>query len=208
MTFDLRWDAVHRERQWATNPCEHLCRFVGTNYPESGRGLRALDLGCGAGAQTFFMASRGFRVIGLDGSAAAIDRCAERGWERSFPAKRDDLPCFQIADMTALPFQHNEFDLVVDVASLQCLELPEAKTALAEIHRVLKTGGRFFSYSSNVGTSLEVHRGMPVRSMTRREVHELYGNLFDVRSVDTDPRTQDNGAIIVRHWIIAARKAA
>ena len=207
MTFDPRWDAVHRERQWATNPCEHLCRFVATNYPGERAGLRALDLGCGAGAQTFFMASRRFRVAGIDGSAAAIDRCADRGWERSFPKQREDLPTFEVADMTSLPFPHNEFDLAVDVASLQCLDHADAVKAMAEVHRVLKPGGRLFSYTSRVGTSLAVHRNMPVRSMARQEVHALYGKHFDVRTVDTDTHTRDNGALVVSHWIIVARKA-
>lgn len=197
MNFDPRWDAMHRDIQWAMNPCEHLCRFVAGNFPASGKNLRALDLGCGAGAQSEYLGQYGFSVQGIDGSQAAIDRCNNRRIKLGFA----------VADMTALPFARNEFDLVVDVASFQCLERPDAVKSLAEVHRVLKPGGRFFSYTSRVGTSLEVHRGMPTRSMTRYEVQELYGALFDVRTVDCASFTKDNGAVLVNHWIIAARKA-
>ncbi len=205
MTFDPRWDAVHRDRQWATNPCEHLCRFVVTNYPGERTGLRALDLGCGAGAQTVYLGIEGFAVDGIDGSAAAIDRCALRAWDIT-PTCRCS---FHIADMTAIPFPANEFDLVVDVASLQCLDHADAANALAEAHRVLKPGGRLFSYSSRIGTSPEVHRGMPVRSMSFPEIIRLYSVTvpFQIESVDHASHSLKNGEVHVRHWIIVARKA-
>jgi ubiquinone/menaquinone biosynthesis C-methylase UbiE len=45
-----------------------------------------------------------------------------------------------------LPYSDAIFDAVVDVVSLQHLELEDSLTALCEIRRVLKPQGRFFSY--------------------------------------------------------------
>ncbi|MGH3564417.1 MAG: class I SAM-dependent methyltransferase, partial [Mycobacterium sp.] len=40
-----------------------------------------LDIGCGLGDNAIFLASRGYSVTGLDGSAAAIERCRNRAAE-------------------------------------------------------------------------------------------------------------------------------
>jgi SAM-dependent methyltransferase len=204
MTFDPRWDAVHRERQWGTVPNEHFVRFIARSYP-NGDDLRALDLGCGAGAQSLFLSREGFDVSGIDGSQAAIDRCAERAWIANVPSLRP--PGFQVADVTTVPFPDAEFDLVVDVATMQCLDHDQAILALNEVVRILKPGGLFFSYTSRDGTSPDVHRGLPVRSSSIVGIAALYGTRFEIVNRDEEQHTEKNGTVIVRHWIIVARKA-
>lgn len=205
MNFDPRWDILHREHQWATNPCEHLCRFVAGNYPGDRTALHALDLGCGAGAQSLYLRQAGFEVRAIDGSPAAIAKTKAMIEQYGFDDYRFGA---QIGDFGSLPWIAPCFDLVVDVASLQCLDHTDAVKALAEVYRVLKPGGRLFSYTSRFGTSPEVHRGMPVRSMFYLEVMRLYGVTvpFQIESVDHASHSQKSGKTIVRHWIIVARK--
>ena len=54
-----------------------------------------------------------------------------------------DLEC---GSVTALQYKTGFFDAVIDVVTLQHLNLRDSESALSEICRVLKPGGIFFSY--------------------------------------------------------------
>ncbi|MFE1173203.1 class I SAM-dependent methyltransferase [Streptomyces sp. NPDC058773] len=97
------WDAryAQSDRMWSGRPNSALVREAGDLAPG-----RALDLGCGEGADAIWLAERGWRVTAVDISAVALGRAAEHAaataaadridWQRhdlgsSFPAGRFDL---------------------------------------------------------------------------------------------------------------------
>jgi SAM-dependent methyltransferase len=88
------------------------------------REVRTLEVGCGTGAFTGWLAARGARVVGLD-RAPAMLAALRRG--------RPRLPVV-LADAHQLPFHAAEFDVVVFVATLEFLERPGE--ALTEAVRV------------------------------------------------------------------------
>ena len=99
-------------------------------------GERILDVGAGPG----FLANEIAEAIGSTGSVCGID-ISEPLLEvaRSKEGNKYGVD-FRYGDATQLPFQDEEFDSVV---STQVLEyVPDVNAALAEIHRVLKPGGR------------------------------------------------------------------
>ena len=75
-----RWNQVFAERSWGRYPPEELIRFVARTFPDAQkrRGLRALEVGCGPGANLWYLAREGFTIAGIDGSANAIDLARER----------------------------------------------------------------------------------------------------------------------------------
>ena len=101
---------------------------------------RVLDLACGTGDITFLMATKlgAGEAVGSD-IAEAMLRLAER--------KRRERNigniCFNRADTMSLPYENESFDCVSGGYALR--NVPDVVGALAEIHRVLKPGGRFFS---------------------------------------------------------------
>ena len=97
--------------------------------PLAGRDL--LDVAAGAGAAAIEAASRGARVTAVDGSAAMVARIAARGAGR--------LAARQ-ADAVALPFPNAAFDAAL--SSFGVVLLPDPARGLAELHRVLRPGGR------------------------------------------------------------------
>lgn len=97
-------------------------------------GLRVLDVGCGDGAYAMAAARRGGQVVGEDAAPAMITAARARANEAGLGAE------FQQADVTALPFEGNRFDLVFAVTVL-CF-VPDASAALREMTRVLTPGGR------------------------------------------------------------------
>jgi ubiquinone/menaquinone biosynthesis C-methylase UbiE len=99
-------------------------------------GERVVDLGCGPGLLAWEMAQQvgsAGEVQCLDASqsmvALATRRCSGQPWVQ-----------VRSGDVTALPYADGGFDAVV---SMQVYEyVPEVDRALAEVHRVLRPGGR------------------------------------------------------------------
>lgn len=94
---------------------------------------RVLDCGCGTGWLSYFLAQRGYDVVGTDVSTDAI-RLA-----RANPLFRDaPQPVFSVADSESLTFA-NEFDAVVFFDSLH--HTIDEAAALECAYRALKPGG-------------------------------------------------------------------
>ena len=103
-------------------------------------GMAVVDLGCGSGAFTTFVA----RVVGEQGKVYAVDiqPAMLRQLERKL-AKPENQDIINIelrqAGAYDLPFEDGTIDLVYMVAVFQ--EIPDRGKALREVSRVLKAGG-------------------------------------------------------------------
>ena len=95
--------------------------------PPPGPGATLLDVGCGGGLLSPYV--RGYRHVGVDQSAASLAVAAEHGVETVQ------------ADVTALPFKDQSFDVVVAGEIFEHVEDLEA--AVRESTRVLRAGGTF-----------------------------------------------------------------
>ncbi len=75
-TFDKIWEEIHQEVEWGGKyPSEEVIRFIARNYYGADReNTKILDLGCGTGAVTWFLAREGFDTMGVDGSSVAIEK--------------------------------------------------------------------------------------------------------------------------------------
>ena len=127
-------------------PNEEFLRFLGRHFfrtptPER-RDIRILEIGCGSGANLWVIGREGFQAHGLDlaPEAIALGRQMLAGWGVTDAQ-------LQAGSMTDMPYEDTFFDAVVDVFSANCLELADFRTCLAEVARVLKPGGLFFSYA-------------------------------------------------------------
>jgi SAM-dependent methyltransferase len=100
--------------------------------------LRVLDLGCGPGANTWFLCRDGYQVSGIDGSPSAIEICKTR-------LKTENLQAdLRIGDITKpLPWGDGTFDAVVDCVSLYANPIDEIRKAITQVRRVLKPNGLF-----------------------------------------------------------------
>jgi ubiquinone/menaquinone biosynthesis C-methylase UbiE len=98
-------------------------------YLGVGAGQRALDVGCGTGHQLKALRERGYRVAGVDGSAAMLEYA------------RSNNPGAELrqADLGGLPYDDASFDVVICIEVLRYLEDPQP--CLGEIARVLRPGG-------------------------------------------------------------------
>jgi ubiquinone/menaquinone biosynthesis C-methylase UbiE len=104
------------------------------------KGMHVLDLGCGSGAFTPFIA----RTVGEKGKVYALDIQADMLKQLENKLSRPenkDIKNIKLIEGNAyeLPFDNNSLDLVNMVTVLP--EIPDRKKALQEVKRVLKPGG-------------------------------------------------------------------
>lgn len=97
------------------------------------RGLSVLDLGCGTGRHTFWLAEAGASVTAVDFSEGMLAKARQRQGAEAIRFIQHDLHL-------PLPLADGSFDLVVSGLVLE--HLKELGTFFAEIRRVLKPGGR------------------------------------------------------------------
>ena len=98
---------------------------------------RLLDVGCGAGHTTLFLARRypELELVGVDLSEEMLQLAREEGGGLANLS-------FQQGDAQQLPFRDNSFDLVMSLASIK--HWPQQQRGVAELYRVLRPGGHCF----------------------------------------------------------------
>jgi len=111
-------------------------KVMQNNYvPQNGR---VLELGCGAGLITLWLAAKGYMAFGIDISPTAIS------WARENCLRRELKADFRIGNATEfLDYPENYFDLILDGNMLHCISGPDRLAALINIRSVLRSGGFF-----------------------------------------------------------------
>jgi len=218
------WDNVHRDKEWGRYPPEELVRFMGRNYATIKKTNRdeisVLEIGCGAGANLIFLAGEGFKVTGLDGSGEALKRSTSRLKELGLSARLDQ------GDAMALPYDDESFDCVLDIECIYANTIGDSRRILREVHRVLRSGGSFFSKTFMAGatwektgrrmdgepnTFLEIpdgpfNRGYGIIRLTdEEEIPDIYDQFAEI-SFDFVIRSDQNRTKEVREWLITCRK--
>ncbi len=111
-------------------------------------GFRVLDVGSGPAHQVFEMSSvmgNSGRIDGVDAAESALDIARQRCSEL-------DNVNFQLGDASNLPFDDATFDAVMSSQVFEYLD--DVSGAIAEMFRVLKSGGRVLIHDSDWGALL------------------------------------------------------
>jgi cyclopropane fatty-acyl-phospholipid synthase-like methyltransferase len=101
---------------------------------------RALDLGCGFGRASIYMAGLGWEVDGVDFVAQAAATAAERAREAGVDVR------FHIASVTDLGFLAGPYDFALDVGCVHALDEQGVARYQAHLKRLLSSGGRYLLY--------------------------------------------------------------
>ena len=219
-TWSAVWEQIFASRPWGKYPPEHVVRFVARNFyrvPDRAN-TRLLEIGCGPGANIWFMAREGFSVSGIDGSKTAIKLAGERLASEGLSA---DLV---VGDYVNLPWPDSVFDGAVENVSLYCNPLASVKAALREARRVLKPGAPFQSsfftdrtWGYGLGRMVEpncytdIPEGPLAQSgysmfLNRESVRELFGIFSDV-AVERTSWTMEREERLIEQFVITCRKS-
>lgn len=222
MAWNSGWDDIFRQHEWGKYPSEELIRFIARNFYQvtSRLDVAILEVGCGPGANLWYLAREGFLIYGIDGSGVAIGRARDR---LKYEGLHADL-C--VGDAMHLPYPDEVFDAIIDIECIYANSLKDSRSILAEIGRVLKPGGILFSktfmtgtYGEGLGPTLDdepnTYTNLPdgalksgygiTRFMTEDDLFNLYGAL-NIVNVDYIIRSEKNRQYEIREWIVECRK--
>lgn len=211
MTWDPSWERIFASRDWGKYPPEELVRFVARNfYSVPNRSdIKLLEIGCGTGANVWFVAREGFSVCGVDGSKSAIDKARRRLAADGLTAQ------LEVADLgelgTVLPNSVHWHGLI-DVCCLQHNSPEDALRIFKQASSLLTPGAKVFSMliSEQSKDQKDINRDRFkdlgfVHFFTLDEVHDLFADLIDL-NIEYSLRTQNGMRDLYKHWIVTGTK--
>ncbi len=133
-----RWEGRWQQRTatefcWYLDaPPTELTRLVEEDGLPAGA---ALDLGCGSGVATAYLARFFSPALGLDIALGAVSQA------RDFARERGTRPSFVVAEVPILPLRSEAFSLIFDRGCLQGVPKEAWPVYFREADRLLKAGG-------------------------------------------------------------------
>jgi SAM-dependent methyltransferase len=198
--WDERYRSAHRV--WSGDPNPQLVAEV-TGLPPG----RALDVGCGEGADAIWLAGSGWTVVAADISGVALERGAEhaRGAGPEVAARIE----WRQADLLASPPEPDAFDLV----SAQFMQLPpEPRTRLfTALMTSVRPGGTLLvagHHPSDLATGVP-RPPLPERFYTPDEIAALLDDSWTVEVSEARPRparTPDGTDVTVHDTVLVATR--
>lgn len=100
------------------------------------KGTKVLDVGCGLGTQTRFMAQRGATPTGIDISQTAISKAREQ-----LLSEKDTIANFIVGDVCKMPMPTGAFEFIYDRGCYHHLSVQQRREYVKEVSRVLAPQG-------------------------------------------------------------------
>lgn len=217
---EMAWEKVFSSQEWGKYPSEDLIRFIARNFygARDRRAIKILEIGCGPGANIWYLARENFTVYGIDFSKIAIKKAKDR-----LDAEIEDWKGgLIVGDICKLPYENEYFDAIIDIEAVAHNSFDKAKRIYTEAGRVLKTGGylylRTFATGSwgdgigeNKGHNLWVASEGPlkekgtVRFTAQEEISYLLSNLnvIDIELLNRKVNSLKNE---IKEWCVTCKK--
>jgi ubiquinone/menaquinone biosynthesis C-methylase UbiE len=168
------WEEIYRQYPvesfgWELGkPRPILVEFVEKGLVKKGR---TLDICCGAGTNTVYLAEKGFEVTGIDISPKAIDYAKKKAQHANVKV---DL---RVQSFLSLPFGNEEFDFVFDMGCFHHVEIEDRPKFISGVHRVLKNGGIYML------TCFSYKNGSAWNHFTRKQIIDLFSACFEINKI-------------------------
>ncbi len=105
-----------------------------------------LDLGCGSGWLSIFLARQGFKVTGLDVAEHALDLAKQWADQENLSIK------FDVGDIAAMDYPAGSFNAIVANSIFEHFTYDMAALTIDRLKNILSPGGGFIGCFDKVGT--------------------------------------------------------
>lgn len=188
-------------------PHEKVVQFFFRNFPnkEERQRIRVLDLGCGSGVHTIFLADEGFLVSAIDFSEKAIENVEKKITLKNIHSNVEHL---KVESISNFDFPDSYFDVVLSISVFDAAGIDEVQKAIPRISKVLKKGGiGFFMFASNLDFRLR-NNEYGLHGYSEEEVKELFlaSNYFEKVWIDRYITTYQNQLFQQNDFIITVYK--
>jgi len=166
-----------------------------TRIPKELKGLiktyrpaSSLELGCGLGRFSEFMANQGIQATAVDFSSIAIKKAQKRVEENKLK------PRYIVGDVTNLEMLCKPYDVAFDIGCFHCLHEEDQQKYISEIHRLLKPESMLLIWAIDQSPS-----GI---NLTPEYMEKIFAGKFQLMLAKFSRRR-----IIASHWYwLEARK--
>ena len=140
--FDFDRGVAPREKEVEDLSEQELLRFID---PKSADVI--FDAGCGTGVNILLLHSRVKRIVGMDYSEGAIERCRRR-----IQANNIENAEAEAGSITQIPLPDASVDKVLCMSVLQYIDDSELRLAFTEFARILKNNGILVLHVKNLSS--------------------------------------------------------
>lgn len=151
-----QWDQILRNKHYSEEEPDEAIAEVITRLANRGQTLKVLDLACGAGRHTVYVAKHNLEAHGTDFSQTGLKKTKNRLKKQKLSGNL--VKC----DMKALPYADSCFDAVICFQAIYHQKQKAIRRTIAEIQRILKKNGIFLTnflskntYSFGKGIKIE-----------------------------------------------------
>lgn len=137
MSIKKTWDKIFREEEALSPIEEDLPRII--EIFKQHKVKKILDLGCGSGKHTIYLAEQGFEVYGIDISTEGLKKTKQRLKRKNLKANLRAGSIYK-----KLPYEENFFDAIICIRTINHARIESIKRAIKEIERILKPEGFIF----------------------------------------------------------------
>ncbi len=162
---------------------------------------KALDLGCGAGSDSYYLTEKGIEVVACDYSPIALKTA-----KKEAPKAQTML----VDISKKLPFEDNSFDLVVADLSLHYFDTKTTIKIMQEIKRILTPNGHLLArvnstadinHGAGQGEKIEENyyfvKGYNKRFFDENEVNKFFSIIGKVKFRETNMLRYDKPKVII-----------
>ncbi len=208
---DKWWDAFYSDRNksipfFKDIPDEELVDYCQKHLFSTGK---SLDIGCGNGRNSRYLAAQGFCAAGIDISEESI------GWANELSAKCGNPPKFHCVSLFEYAAEPQSFDLVLDSGCFHHIKPHRREQYLTRVQNYLKDGGYFLMTCFNLDGGANVsdydvyrdrsmHGGLGFSEYKIKKILENYFRIIEFRKMkeSSDPAVFGKDFM----WVILMKK--
>ena len=164
----------HKDRWTAKKPHRELAKLVNRRKL---RPCKALDVGCGRGYDSIYLASKGFDVLGVDYSENAIAASRQNAKKAGVRVRFRELDIFDLKSLD------EKFDFVLEWSVMHHISKDKRKAYINIINSLLNPGGFYLSVSFNINSKKFGEKGAIQRTSSISGCTLYFSHYHELKSL-------------------------